>query len=99
MALFSLVNGEHTIVVSFDGANDWARIYTLLGTQFGTDHQKKNKDPVVKAIHLDTYHVICNMDISSPLYELAWQIGFFPKKCTLKATVSPCGHWMSRNSR
>uniref|UniRef100_A0A915J4S8 Uncharacterized protein n=1 Tax=Romanomermis culicivorax TaxID=13658 RepID=A0A915J4S8_ROMCU len=33
-ALFSLVDGQHTIVVSFDGANDWARIYALSGTQF-----------------------------------------------------------------
>uniref|UniRef100_A0A915JVA4 Uncharacterized protein n=1 Tax=Romanomermis culicivorax TaxID=13658 RepID=A0A915JVA4_ROMCU len=52
-ALFSLVDGEHTIVVSFHGAKDWAGIYALLGTQFRTDRQKKNKDPVVKAIHLD----------------------------------------------
>uniref|UniRef100_A0A915L336 Uncharacterized protein n=1 Tax=Romanomermis culicivorax TaxID=13658 RepID=A0A915L336_ROMCU len=33
-ALFSLVDGEHTIVVSFDGANDWAGIYALLGKSF-----------------------------------------------------------------
>uniref|UniRef100_A0A915J399 Uncharacterized protein n=1 Tax=Romanomermis culicivorax TaxID=13658 RepID=A0A915J399_ROMCU len=26
-------------------------------TQFGTDRQKKNKDPVVKAIHFDVYRV------------------------------------------
>uniref|UniRef100_A0A915JJU9 Uncharacterized protein n=1 Tax=Romanomermis culicivorax TaxID=13658 RepID=A0A915JJU9_ROMCU len=32
--LFCLVEGEHTIVISFDGANNWAGIYTLLGTQF-----------------------------------------------------------------
>uniref|UniRef100_A0A915J1T2 Uncharacterized protein n=1 Tax=Romanomermis culicivorax TaxID=13658 RepID=A0A915J1T2_ROMCU len=31
-ALFSLVEGEHTIIVSFDGAEDWAGIYALLGT-------------------------------------------------------------------
>uniref|UniRef100_A0A915HY25 Uncharacterized protein n=1 Tax=Romanomermis culicivorax TaxID=13658 RepID=A0A915HY25_ROMCU len=47
-ALFSLVDGHHTIVISFNGAKDWAGIYTLLGTQFGTDRQKKNKDPIVK---------------------------------------------------
>uniref|UniRef100_A0A915JZD4 Uncharacterized protein n=1 Tax=Romanomermis culicivorax TaxID=13658 RepID=A0A915JZD4_ROMCU len=31
-ALFSLVDGEHTIIVSFDGADHWAGIYALLGT-------------------------------------------------------------------
>uniref|UniRef100_A0A915HTN1 Uncharacterized protein n=1 Tax=Romanomermis culicivorax TaxID=13658 RepID=A0A915HTN1_ROMCU len=87
-ALFSLVDSEHTIVVSFDGAHDWVGIYALLGTQFWTNRQKKNKDPVIKAIHFDAYHVIRNMDISLLLYELARQIGFFPEKCTLKATVS-----------
>uniref|UniRef100_A0A915LB03 Uncharacterized protein n=1 Tax=Romanomermis culicivorax TaxID=13658 RepID=A0A915LB03_ROMCU len=87
-ALFSLVDNEHTIVVSFDGADDWAGIYALLGTQFRTDHQKKNKDPIVKAIHFDAYPVIRNIDISPSLYELAWQIGFFPEKRALKATVS-----------
>uniref|UniRef100_A0A915K5M7 DNA-directed DNA polymerase n=1 Tax=Romanomermis culicivorax TaxID=13658 RepID=A0A915K5M7_ROMCU len=86
--LFSLVNGEHTIVVSFDGANDWVGIYALLGTQFRTNHQKKNKDPVLKVIHFDAYHVICNINISQPLYELARRIGVFPEKRTLKATVS-----------
>uniref|UniRef100_A0A915J1N6 Uncharacterized protein n=1 Tax=Romanomermis culicivorax TaxID=13658 RepID=A0A915J1N6_ROMCU len=25
-ALFSLVDGDHTIFISFDGANDWSRI-------------------------------------------------------------------------
>uniref|UniRef100_A0A915L561 Uncharacterized protein n=1 Tax=Romanomermis culicivorax TaxID=13658 RepID=A0A915L561_ROMCU len=57
-ALFSLVDSKHTIVVSFDEADDWAGIYALLGTQFQTDRQKKNKDPVVKAIHLEAYRVI-----------------------------------------
>uniref|UniRef100_A0A915IBZ0 Uncharacterized protein n=1 Tax=Romanomermis culicivorax TaxID=13658 RepID=A0A915IBZ0_ROMCU len=85
--LFSLIDGEHTIVVSFDGADDWVGIYALLGTQFRTDPQKKNKDPVVKAIHFNVYCVIQNIDISPPLYELASQIGFFPEKRTLKATV------------
>uniref|UniRef100_A0A915HIK4 Uncharacterized protein n=1 Tax=Romanomermis culicivorax TaxID=13658 RepID=A0A915HIK4_ROMCU len=47
--LFSLVDGEHTIIVSFDGADDWAGIYALLGTQFQTDRQEKNKDPVKKS--------------------------------------------------
>uniref|UniRef100_A0A915L845 Peptidase A2 domain-containing protein n=1 Tax=Romanomermis culicivorax TaxID=13658 RepID=A0A915L845_ROMCU len=56
--LFSLVDGEHTIVVSFHGADDWTGIYALLGTQSRTDRQKKNKDPIVKAIHFDAYHVI-----------------------------------------
>uniref|UniRef100_A0A915JM75 Uncharacterized protein n=1 Tax=Romanomermis culicivorax TaxID=13658 RepID=A0A915JM75_ROMCU len=87
-ALFSLVDGEHTIIVSFDGADDWAGIYTLLGTQFRSDRQKKNKDPIVKAIHFDAYRIICNIDLSPPLYELAQRIGFFPEKRTLKATVS-----------
>uniref|UniRef100_A0A915LAK5 Uncharacterized protein n=1 Tax=Romanomermis culicivorax TaxID=13658 RepID=A0A915LAK5_ROMCU len=40
---------------------------------------KKNKDPIVKAIHFDVYGVIRNIDISLPLYELAQQIGFFPE--------------------
>uniref|UniRef100_A0A915IVN2 Uncharacterized protein n=1 Tax=Romanomermis culicivorax TaxID=13658 RepID=A0A915IVN2_ROMCU len=84
-APFSLVEGNHTIIISFNGADDWAGIYTLLGTQFGTDHQKKNKDP---AIHFEAYPVIQNIDISLSLYELAWQIGFLPQKHTLKATVS-----------
>uniref|UniRef100_A0A915KJH4 Uncharacterized protein n=1 Tax=Romanomermis culicivorax TaxID=13658 RepID=A0A915KJH4_ROMCU len=86
--LFSLVHGKHTIVVSFDGANDWVGIYALLGIQFPTHFQKKNKDPVVKAIHFDTYRVIQNKDISPPLYELARQIEVFLEKRTLKATVS-----------
>uniref|UniRef100_A0A915KKQ1 Uncharacterized protein n=1 Tax=Romanomermis culicivorax TaxID=13658 RepID=A0A915KKQ1_ROMCU len=89
--LFSLVDGEHTIVVSFDGADDWAGIYVLLGTQFRTDRQKKNKDPIVKAIHFEAYRVIRNIDISPPLYELAGRIGFFPEKRTLKATI--CTMW------
>uniref|UniRef100_A0A915JFM1 Uncharacterized protein n=1 Tax=Romanomermis culicivorax TaxID=13658 RepID=A0A915JFM1_ROMCU len=87
-ALFSLVHGEHTIDVSFDGADDWAGIYALLGTQFWTDHQKKNKDPIVKGIHLHVYRVIRNIDISLPLYKLAPRIGFSSEKRTLKATVS-----------
>uniref|UniRef100_A0A915HWG6 Uncharacterized protein n=1 Tax=Romanomermis culicivorax TaxID=13658 RepID=A0A915HWG6_ROMCU len=87
-ALFSLVDGEHTIVVCFDGADDWAGIYALLGTQFRTDRQKKNKDPLVKAIHFDAYSVIRNIDTFLLLYELARRIGFFPEKRTLKATVS-----------
>uniref|UniRef100_A0A915JJQ2 Uncharacterized protein n=1 Tax=Romanomermis culicivorax TaxID=13658 RepID=A0A915JJQ2_ROMCU len=32
--------------------------------------------------------MIRNIDISSPLYERAWQIGFFPENHTLKATIS-----------
>uniref|UniRef100_A0A915JJU3 Uncharacterized protein n=1 Tax=Romanomermis culicivorax TaxID=13658 RepID=A0A915JJU3_ROMCU len=87
-ALFSLVDGEHTIFLFFDGAHNWAGIYALLGTQFRTNPQKKNKDPVIKAIHFDAYRVIRNIDISPPLYELARQIGFFPEKRTLKATIS-----------
>uniref|UniRef100_A0A915HPM1 Uncharacterized protein n=1 Tax=Romanomermis culicivorax TaxID=13658 RepID=A0A915HPM1_ROMCU len=63
-ALFSLVNSEHTIVVSFDGADDWVGIYTLLGTQLRTNCQKKNKDPVVKEIHFDVYRLNQNIDIS-----------------------------------
>uniref|UniRef100_A0A915HX87 Uncharacterized protein n=1 Tax=Romanomermis culicivorax TaxID=13658 RepID=A0A915HX87_ROMCU len=81
--LFSFVNGKHTIVICFDGADDWAGIYALLGMQFCTDRQKKNKDPVVKAIHLDAYPLICNIAISSLLYELAWSIGSIHKKRTL----------------
>uniref|UniRef100_A0A915J110 Uncharacterized protein n=1 Tax=Romanomermis culicivorax TaxID=13658 RepID=A0A915J110_ROMCU len=65
--LFSLVDGEHTIVISFDGADNWVGIYILLGTQFWTNHQKKNKDPVIKAIVFDAYHVIRNIDIFPPL--------------------------------
>uniref|UniRef100_A0A915HLN9 Uncharacterized protein n=1 Tax=Romanomermis culicivorax TaxID=13658 RepID=A0A915HLN9_ROMCU len=57
-ALFSLVDGEHTIFLFFDGAHNWAGIYALLGTQFRTNPQKKNKDPVIKAIHFDAYRVI-----------------------------------------
>uniref|UniRef100_A0A915JP19 Uncharacterized protein n=1 Tax=Romanomermis culicivorax TaxID=13658 RepID=A0A915JP19_ROMCU len=53
-ALFSLVDGDHTILISFDGAKNWAGIYALLGTQFHTDRQKKNKDVVILAIHFDT---------------------------------------------
>uniref|UniRef100_A0A915KL00 Uncharacterized protein n=1 Tax=Romanomermis culicivorax TaxID=13658 RepID=A0A915KL00_ROMCU len=87
--LFSLVDSEHTIIVFFDGAYDWAGIYALLGTQIRTDHQKKNKDAIIKAIHFDAYGVMRNIDTSQPLYKLAWQVGFFPKKCTLKATASP----------
>uniref|UniRef100_A0A915JN16 Uncharacterized protein n=1 Tax=Romanomermis culicivorax TaxID=13658 RepID=A0A915JN16_ROMCU len=45
-ALFSLVDGKHTLIVSFDGANNWAGIYALLGTQLRTDHQKKNKEAI-----------------------------------------------------
>uniref|UniRef100_A0A915JZX1 Uncharacterized protein n=1 Tax=Romanomermis culicivorax TaxID=13658 RepID=A0A915JZX1_ROMCU len=86
--LFSLVDGDHTIVISFDGADDWVGIYPLLGTQFRTDRQKKNKDAILKAIHLDAYCVKCNSNISLPLYELARKIGFIPEKPTLKAIVS-----------
>uniref|UniRef100_A0A915IJX9 Uncharacterized protein n=1 Tax=Romanomermis culicivorax TaxID=13658 RepID=A0A915IJX9_ROMCU len=53
--LFSLVDSEHTILVSFDGADDWVGIYALLSTQFRTDRQKENKDPVVKAIYFNAY--------------------------------------------
>uniref|UniRef100_A0A915HUN0 Uncharacterized protein n=1 Tax=Romanomermis culicivorax TaxID=13658 RepID=A0A915HUN0_ROMCU len=56
--LFPLVDGEHTIVISFDGADDWAGIYALLGTQFWANRQKKNKDAVIKAIHFNVYRVI-----------------------------------------
>uniref|UniRef100_A0A915J199 Uncharacterized protein n=1 Tax=Romanomermis culicivorax TaxID=13658 RepID=A0A915J199_ROMCU len=87
-ALFSLVHGEYTIIISFNGDDDWAGIYPLLGTQFRTNHQKKNKDPVVKAIHFDAYGVIHNIAISLLLYELAQSVGFILKKCMLKATVS-----------
>uniref|UniRef100_A0A915IQT7 Uncharacterized protein n=1 Tax=Romanomermis culicivorax TaxID=13658 RepID=A0A915IQT7_ROMCU len=86
--LFFLVDRDHTIIISFDGANNWVGKYALLGTQFQTDRQKKNKDPVVKAIHFDAYHVIGNINISLPLYELAPQIGFMTKNSTLKATLS-----------
>uniref|UniRef100_A0A915IQG9 Uncharacterized protein n=1 Tax=Romanomermis culicivorax TaxID=13658 RepID=A0A915IQG9_ROMCU len=86
--LFFLVDGHHTIVISLDGADDWAGIYALLGNQFHTDRQKKNKDAVVKVIHFDAYRVICNINSSLPLYELAQKISFIPKKHTLKATVS-----------
>uniref|UniRef100_A0A915JXB7 Uncharacterized protein n=1 Tax=Romanomermis culicivorax TaxID=13658 RepID=A0A915JXB7_ROMCU len=86
--LFSLVDGKHTIIISFDGADDWVGIYALLDNQFQTDRQKKNKDPIVKAIHFDVYRIIRNINISRPLYELAGQIGFFPQKCTLKTIVS-----------
>uniref|UniRef100_A0A915LAE9 Uncharacterized protein n=1 Tax=Romanomermis culicivorax TaxID=13658 RepID=A0A915LAE9_ROMCU len=86
--LFSLAHGEHTIVISFDGADNWVGIYTLISTQFCTDSQKKNKDPVVEAIHFDAYHVIPNISTSPPLYELAQFMGFIPEKQTLKATVS-----------
>uniref|UniRef100_A0A915KQK3 Uncharacterized protein n=1 Tax=Romanomermis culicivorax TaxID=13658 RepID=A0A915KQK3_ROMCU len=57
-ALFSLVDGDHTIVISLHGAEDWVGIYTLLGTQLGTNSQKKNKDPILIGIHLDAYCVI-----------------------------------------
>uniref|UniRef100_A0A915K7B5 Uncharacterized protein n=1 Tax=Romanomermis culicivorax TaxID=13658 RepID=A0A915K7B5_ROMCU len=59
----------------------------LLGAQFHTDRKKKNKDPLVKAIHFDAYRIIGNIAISPPLYELAPCIGFIQEKCTLKATV------------
>uniref|UniRef100_A0A915JMJ4 Uncharacterized protein n=1 Tax=Romanomermis culicivorax TaxID=13658 RepID=A0A915JMJ4_ROMCU len=88
MALFSLVDGKHTIVISFNGDSDRAGIYALLNTQFHTDHQKKNKDPIVKAIHFDTYRVIPNIAISLPLYELAWSMEFILEKRRLKATIS-----------
>uniref|UniRef100_A0A915ICD0 Reverse transcriptase RNase H-like domain-containing protein n=1 Tax=Romanomermis culicivorax TaxID=13658 RepID=A0A915ICD0_ROMCU len=86
--LFSLVDGDHTIIISFDGADNWAGIYALVGTQFRPNRQKKNKDPIIKAIHFDAYSMIRNINISPPLYELARQIGFLPENCTLKATVS-----------
>uniref|UniRef100_A0A915I564 Uncharacterized protein n=1 Tax=Romanomermis culicivorax TaxID=13658 RepID=A0A915I564_ROMCU len=87
-ALFSLVDGDDTIVISFDGANNWAGIYVLLGTQVCTDRQKKNRDAVFKAIHFDAYCVIRNINISPPLYELAQKIRFIPEKRMLKAMVS-----------
>uniref|UniRef100_A0A915IKJ4 Uncharacterized protein n=1 Tax=Romanomermis culicivorax TaxID=13658 RepID=A0A915IKJ4_ROMCU len=40
------------------------------------------------AIHFDAYRVIQNINISPLLYKLAQQIGFFPEKGTLKATIS-----------
>uniref|UniRef100_A0A915I4D8 Uncharacterized protein n=1 Tax=Romanomermis culicivorax TaxID=13658 RepID=A0A915I4D8_ROMCU len=86
-ALFSLADGKYTIIISFNRANDWAGIYVLLSTQLGTDDQKKNKHPVVKAIHFDAYQVIRNIAISPPLYELAPSIGFITEKCMLKATI------------
>uniref|UniRef100_A0A915HLV3 Peptidase M12A domain-containing protein n=1 Tax=Romanomermis culicivorax TaxID=13658 RepID=A0A915HLV3_ROMCU len=87
-ALFSLVDGEHTILISFDGADDWAGIDVLLGRQFRTDRQKKNKDAVVKAIHFNAHCIIRNIAIYSLLYELARKIEFILEKRTLKATVS-----------
>uniref|UniRef100_A0A915L5L8 Uncharacterized protein n=1 Tax=Romanomermis culicivorax TaxID=13658 RepID=A0A915L5L8_ROMCU len=86
--LFSLVDGEHTIIVSFNGADHWAGIYALLGTQFRTNSQQKNKDPVLKVIHFDMYCIIRNIDIFPPVSELIRRIGFFPEKRTLKATIS-----------
>uniref|UniRef100_A0A915JU07 Uncharacterized protein n=1 Tax=Romanomermis culicivorax TaxID=13658 RepID=A0A915JU07_ROMCU len=74
-ALLSLVDSEHTIVVSFDGAEDWGGIYTLLGTQFRTDRQQKDKDLILKAIHFDVYRAGSGNRVS-------------PEKRTLKATVS-----------
>uniref|UniRef100_A0A915IR49 Uncharacterized protein n=1 Tax=Romanomermis culicivorax TaxID=13658 RepID=A0A915IR49_ROMCU len=41
--LFSLVDGEHTIIISSDGADDWAGTYALLSTQFRTNRQKKKR--------------------------------------------------------
>uniref|UniRef100_A0A915IKF6 Uncharacterized protein n=1 Tax=Romanomermis culicivorax TaxID=13658 RepID=A0A915IKF6_ROMCU len=86
--LFSLIDSDHTIVISFDGADDWVGIYTLLGTQFWTDRQKKNKDAIFKAIHFDAYRMIRNINISTLQYELAWKIGLIPEKRRLKATMS-----------
>uniref|UniRef100_A0A915II40 Uncharacterized protein n=1 Tax=Romanomermis culicivorax TaxID=13658 RepID=A0A915II40_ROMCU len=71
-----------------DRANDWVGIYALLGTQFCTDRQKKNKDPVMKVIHFNAYCVTCNIAISPPIYELAQRTGFIPEERTLKAMVS-----------
>uniref|UniRef100_A0A915K8C9 Uncharacterized protein n=1 Tax=Romanomermis culicivorax TaxID=13658 RepID=A0A915K8C9_ROMCU len=87
--LFSLVDRDHTIIISFNGADDWVGVYVLLGTQFCIDRQKKNKEAVVKVIHLDAYRVIRNINNYPPLYELAPKIGFIPEKHKLKATVSP----------
>uniref|UniRef100_A0A915I9F5 Uncharacterized protein n=1 Tax=Romanomermis culicivorax TaxID=13658 RepID=A0A915I9F5_ROMCU len=72
--LFSLVDSDHTIIISFNGADDWVGIYVLLGTQFCIDRQKKNKETVVKVIHLDAYRVIRNINNYPPLYELAPKI-------------------------
>uniref|UniRef100_A0A915JYE6 Uncharacterized protein n=1 Tax=Romanomermis culicivorax TaxID=13658 RepID=A0A915JYE6_ROMCU len=60
----------------------------LLGTQFRTDHQKKNKEAIMKAIHYDMYCVIRNIAIYPLLYELSWKIELIPEKCMLKAIVS-----------
>uniref|UniRef100_A0A915HX49 Uncharacterized protein n=1 Tax=Romanomermis culicivorax TaxID=13658 RepID=A0A915HX49_ROMCU len=53
--LFSLVDHDHIILISFDEADNWVGIYALLCTQFSTHRQEKNKDAVVKAIHFDVY--------------------------------------------
>uniref|UniRef100_A0A915JKM1 Uncharacterized protein n=1 Tax=Romanomermis culicivorax TaxID=13658 RepID=A0A915JKM1_ROMCU len=87
-ALFSLVDSQHTIIISFDEADDCTGIYVLHSIQFCTSRHKKNKYTIMKAIHFDAYRVIQNMAISSPLYELARSISFIPEKCTLKARVS-----------
>uniref|UniRef100_A0A915IZQ2 Uncharacterized protein n=1 Tax=Romanomermis culicivorax TaxID=13658 RepID=A0A915IZQ2_ROMCU len=79
-ALFSLVDGEHTIVVSFDGAKDWAGIYALLGTQFQTDCQKKNKDPVTSFLQSDVF-AYAALDTYYPLllFLAFGRYGFIPK--------------------
>uniref|UniRef100_A0A915L0F1 Uncharacterized protein n=1 Tax=Romanomermis culicivorax TaxID=13658 RepID=A0A915L0F1_ROMCU len=73
------LDGKHTIVVSFDGADDWAGIYALLDTQFQTDRQKKNKDPVclqaavtlaMKSNLTDRIIELLNFPVS-PIYKLA----------------------------
>uniref|UniRef100_A0A915IZW2 Uncharacterized protein n=1 Tax=Romanomermis culicivorax TaxID=13658 RepID=A0A915IZW2_ROMCU len=86
--LFSLIDSDHTIIISFDGADEWTGIYALLGTQFQTDRQKKNKDAIFKAIHFDAYPMIRNINISTWQYQLAWKIGLIPEKRRLKATMS-----------
>uniref|UniRef100_A0A915JGW3 Uncharacterized protein n=1 Tax=Romanomermis culicivorax TaxID=13658 RepID=A0A915JGW3_ROMCU len=87
-ALFSLVDGEHTIVVSFDGADDRAGIYALLGIQFGTNCQKKNKDPLVKAIHFNAYHLSI-ITASSPMYTMLWGCFLMTHWMPPKSTTLP----------
>uniref|UniRef100_A0A915KCD5 Uncharacterized protein n=1 Tax=Romanomermis culicivorax TaxID=13658 RepID=A0A915KCD5_ROMCU len=88
ITFFNLDNGDHTILLLYDGTNNWVAIYGLLGTQFRTNHQKKNKDLVVKTIHFNIYCIMHNIELSSLLYELAQMIGFMPEKQTLKAAIS-----------
>uniref|UniRef100_A0A915L7R6 Uncharacterized protein n=1 Tax=Romanomermis culicivorax TaxID=13658 RepID=A0A915L7R6_ROMCU len=51
-------------------------------------HRKKDKETVIRAIHIDVYRVIKNIELSPSLYELAQKIGFMPIKRTLKAYLN-----------